>query len=277
VQEAIAVHPEAALPLKVERDGELLDLTVRPSLDKSTGTGRIGVYFWTNPVVSAVTPGSPAAAAGLEPGDRITAINGEDFLYTVALVRILESRPETLDVEYERGGLPGRTTLTPVYTEAGVEDPGLQWETLTYRTPALNPLAALVKGVRETGETLVVSVRSLGLLFRGVDLTQAVSGPVRITYMVGEAAAEGFGQSLGTGLRSLGDFLALISIALCVMNLLPLPILDGGMILLFVVEGIRRKPLPPRAVMIFQTVGVVLIISLMVFAVFGDILFLARR
>jgi regulator of sigma E protease len=95
--------------------------------------------------------------------------------------------------------------------------------------------------------------------------------------MVGDVAAEGFGQSFGTGLRSLANFLALISIALAVMNLLPLPILDGGQIILFTVEIIRRKPLHPRAIGIFQTLGAVLIFGLMLFALFGDILYLTRR
>ena len=95
--------------------------------------------------------------------------------------------------------------------------------------------------------------------------------------MVGEIATEGFGQSFGTGLRSLADFLALISIALCVMNLLPLPVLDGGMILLFIAEIIRRKPLHPNVIRVFQTIGVVLIAALMIFALFGDIKFLARQ
>jgi regulator of sigma E protease len=75
----------------------------------------------------------------------------------------------------------------------------------------------------------------------------------------------------------MANLLALISIALGIMNLLPLPILDGGMIILFAVEGFRRKPLPPRAIYVFQTVGVVIIFGLMIFAIFGDILFLARR
>jgi regulator of sigma E protease len=75
----------------------------------------------------------------------------------------------------------------------------------------------------------------------------------------------------------MADFLALISIALCVMNLLPLPILDGGMIILCIVEMVRRKPLHPRAIGVFQTVGIALICGLMIFAVFGDVLYLARR
>jgi regulator of sigma E protease len=95
--------------------------------------------------------------------------------------------------------------------------------------------------------------------------------------MAGDIAAQGFNQSFGTGLSSTANFLALISIALCIMNLLPLPVLDGGMILLYIIEIIKGHPLHPRTVYRFQTVGVVLIFGLMLFAVFGDILFLVRR
>ncbi|MDR2101140.1 MAG: site-2 protease family protein [Treponema sp.] len=277
IQENIAVNPEKTLALKVEREGEKLDLLVTPELDKSTGAGKIGVYFWTDPVVSAVAAGSPAAVAGLKEGDRILKVNGKDFPYTVALLRILQDQPPVLSLEAERDGRPFTTDLVLSYTDAGAGDMGLIYKTIQYRTPVLNPVAAILKGAGETWKTFVVSLRSLTLLFRGIDLTQAVSGPVRITYMVGDIAAEGFGQSFGAGVSSMANFLALISIALCVMNLLPLPVLDGGMILLFLFEAVKGRPLPPRAIYAFQAVGVVLIFGLMIFAVFGDILFLVRR
>jgi regulator of sigma E protease len=94
--------------------------------------------------------------------------------------------------------------------------------------------------------------------------------------MAGEVAADSFSQSAGTGLRSTGNFLALISIALAVMNLLPLPVLDGGLIVLFLIEIARRRPLHPRFISAYQTAGVALIGAIMIFAVFGDILFLVK-
>jgi regulator of sigma E protease len=277
IQELIATNPEKNLPLRALRDGQLVDLTVRPNLDKSSGAGNSGVYLWSEPVISAVAEGSSAAGAGLQAGDRITRINGEDFSYTVALFRILRSRPEVLKIDYERNGRPLQAELVMSYADDGAADIGISYESIRFRTPKLSPLGALAKGAREAGKTFVLSVKSFALLFRGIDLTQAVSGPVRITYMVGDVAAEGFSQSFGAGLSSLVNFLALISIALCIMNLLPLPILDGGLIILSVLEIIKRKPLHPRFVSAFQTVGVVLIFGLMLFAVFGDILFLTRR
>jgi regulator of sigma E protease len=191
--------------------------------------------------------------------------------------KIMEQKPALLSLEYERSGERGRAELRPGYSENGPNEPGFSWASIRYHTPRLSVPAAAAKGMSESWKTLVVSLGSLRLLFKGIDLTQAVSGPVRITYMMGDVAAQGFGQGLGTGLRSMADFLALVSIALCVMNLLPLPVLDGGMILLYLVEIIRRKPTNPRAAAAFQTLGAVIIFGIMIFAVFGDILYLVRR
>ncbi|MDR2177121.1 MAG: RIP metalloprotease RseP [Treponema sp.] len=274
VRERISTNPEKNLSLLVERDGERLVLSIKPDLDKQTGAGKIGVYFWTDPLVENVT--GAAAAAGLQSGDRILRANGTDIPHTLALAKILEGNPPSLELEYDRNGAEGKATLVPLYTEAGAET-GLSYRSLRYRAPPLSLPAALARGIGETWKTLVVSLESLSLLFKGIDLTQAVSGPLRITYMTGDIAAEGFAEGIGTGLSSLANFLALISIALCVMNLLPLPVLDGGAIVLYLIEAVKRKPLHPRTVNAFQTVGVVLIFGLLIFAVFGDILFLVRR
>jgi regulator of sigma E protease len=277
IQEAITPNPEKNLTLRVERDGLNRELTVRPLLDKTTGAGKIGVYFWTDPVIAAVSPGSPAAIAGLRPGDRILKVNGEDFPYSAFLFRIIRDQPPVLSMDFERDDRQMRADVVLSYTGEGIADIGIGYKTIQYHTPAYSPVGALLKGAEETFKTFIISLRSLALLFRGIDLTQAVSGPVRITYMVGDAAAEGFGQGFGVGLSSMASFLSLISIALCIMNLLPLPVLDGGMIILFIIEIIKRRPLHPKTIYAFQTVGVVLIFGLMIFAVLGDILFLARR
>ena len=274
IQENIAINPDRQLPVIVDRQGEIKTLSVKPELDKSTGAGRIGVYFWTDPVIEEITPDSDAAIAGLLPGDRITAVNGEKIINTIDFMKALESSPAIATVEYIRDGRETSADLVLSRTDGSAL--GIMWLRVHYRTPPLSPPAAVAKGAQESWKSLIVSLRSIALLFKGIELTEAVSGPVRITYMVGDVAAEGFGQSFGAGLRSMADFIAIISIALCVMNLLPLPILDGGLIILFIVELIRRKPLHPRAIRVFQTVGAVLIFGLMVFALFGDVLYLIR-
>jgi regulator of sigma E protease len=275
VMKNIVTNPGKPLPLTVDRHGETLNFLVTPELDKTTGAGVIGVMSWNEPIAADIVPGSNAAIAGLEPGDRITRINGKPVTHTIDIAKAMESPSAIAEVDYERDGTENHTRL--VLPQSDEAEMGIVWPRIQYRTPNLSLPAALAKGVSESWNTLVVSLHSLGLLFKGIELTKAVSGPVRITYMVGDVATAGFGQSFGTGVRFMADFLALISIALCVMNLLPLPILDGGLIILSIVEIIRRKPIHPRAIQVFQTIGVGLICGLMFFALFGDIQYLARR
>jgi len=275
VQENIAVNPERPLNVVVDRQGQIITLQVIPELDKRTGAGRIGIFFWTDTIIADIVSGSNAAIAGLQTGDRITAVNGETTANTIEFYTALEKNPEIALINYIRNGIEHTTEV--IFSQTDGHGLGIIWPRIQYKTPTLLPHVALAKGITESWKTLTLSLRSFGLLFRGIDLTEAVSGPVRITYMVGEVATEGFGQSFGTGLRSMASFLALISIALCVMNLLPLPILDGGLIVMFVIEIIRRKPLHPKAIRVVQTIGIALIFALMTFALLGDILYLARR
>ena len=119
---------------------------------------------------------------------------------------------------------------------------------------------------------------AVGLLFnRNIDHAQAVSGPLRIIPMIGGVAASSFQESFAVGLSATLNFLALISIALCMMNLLPIPIIDGGWIVLYLVEIIIRKPIHHKAVSAFQTAGVIIIAGLMIFAVRNDILFFITK
>ncbi|GAB1481236.1 RIP metalloprotease RseP [Treponema sp.] len=277
VQEAIAPNAEKELSIIVEREGTRIPLLMVPKLDKATGAGKIGVYFWTDPLVSALKPSSPAAIAGIQVGDRIISANNIPIPYSVALMKVLASRPNTLNLLLERQGIERSVELVLSYDDAGNTDIGIEFETLRFNTPRLGFFAALSKGAEESWKTFALSIKSFSLLFRGVDLTKAVSGPVRITYMVGDVASEGFGQGFGAGISALASFLALLSVALCIMNLLPIPALDGGLILLFLFEAIARKPLRPKFIYGFQMTGTALIFGLLLFSVFGDILFLIGR
>ena len=275
VQENIAVNAEKKLPITIDRNGKIINLQVTPALDKSSGAGKIGVYFWTDAVIDNVLENSPAQRAGLLPGDVIIAANNTPIRNTVDLEKIVEQNHDfRIDLEIERNGSTEHVSLDTYNSSSNI---GISWKIINYRTPNLSIPQAVAKGFKEGYKTLTVSITSLKLLFKGIDLTKAVSGPVRITYMMGDLATQGFGQSIATGFRYFIDFIALISVALCVMNMLPLPILDGGMIILFLIEIIRRKPAHPKAISIFQTCGTVIIFTLMAFALFGDILYFVRR
>lgn len=277
IQEAIAPFAGKTLRIELERDGRIRPVAVVPKLDPSTGAGKIGVYFWNDPVVETVAKGSPAAIAGLRAGDRIVGANGEEIANTAGLSSVLRGRPNRLALQIERGGERMEKTLVLSWADDGSTETGIAFGAVKFRTPSLSPAAALAKGWNEAKKTFALSLRSMALLFQGVDLTKAVSGPVRITYMVGDIATEGFGAGFGAGISAVAGFLALLSIALFIMNLLPIPALDGGLILLFIVELLRGKPLRPKTVYIFQLAGTAIVFGLLLFSLFGDILFLIGK
>ncbi|MCL1814806.1 MAG: RIP metalloprotease RseP [Treponema sp.] len=278
IRKNIALNPDKDLPITVIRNGETVILSVHPNMD-SKGSGKIGVYPWVEPLVQGIRPGSPAEKAGLQPGDRILAIDGKELPYEAAIIKIFNTaRPANFTLDFDRGGTTHTAELQDVAYQEGLPNLGIEYPMVRASTPALSPFGALAVGGREAAETFAISVKSLGYLFKkDIDLTQAVSGPARITYMMGDIAAGGFEESAVTGIVSAFNFLALVSIALCLMNLLPLPILDGGMIILFIIETIKRRPIHPKAVSAFQTAGMVIIFGLMIFAVFNDILFFTNR
>jgi regulator of sigma E protease len=129
----------------------------------------------------------------------------------------------------------------------------------------------------ETGDTLASTISGISHMFRGMDLGQAVAGPLKITYIVGEVANQGFSRGFSDGITSMLNILGLLSIALFFMNLMPIPALDGGLILLFVIEAVRRKPLQPRTIYRFQFVGVIVIFALFILITMSDVSFFFRK
>jgi regulator of sigma E protease len=146
-----------------------------------------------------------------------------------------------------------------------------------YRSRADDVFAAVGAGVRETVRTLVVAVTSLGTLFKGIELRNAVAGPLRITYYVGAAASSGFSLGVTAGLVNFFRFLCFLSILLFVMNLLPVPAFDGGQILMFLAEGVSRRPLKPRLIHALQLGGFAVLLALLVMFTFSDILYFIGR
>lgn len=278
IQQSIVTRPNTELSLEVLRDGQQMRMTVTPRLDSASGAGQIGIFPWIEPVVGSVRDGSGAHISGVRPGDRILAVNGQEIEHSIAMSEVLnESRGQATLLVERQDGSTEELRVTPSEREDGTREIGVAFQPVSLPSPSLGPIAAVGRGVEETVRTTELYFRSLGLLFSGVDLQQAIAGPVRITYLVGEVATEGFAVGLSAGMVALFNFLSLLSIALFVMNLLPIPALDGGQILLFVFEMVTRRDLSPKFVYRYQMVGTVLILSLIGFALFSDILFLSGR
>jgi regulator of sigma E protease len=136
---------------------------------------------------------------------------------------------------------------------------------------------AIGQGFRETYNIFALSVKSIAMLFQGIDISKTVSGPVRITVMLGDTVKNGFTENFNAGLVSTLNFMALISVSLFLMNLLPIPILDGGLILFALIEFFRRRQVKPKFLYYVQFVGIAFIALLFVVALFSDIGYLRMR
>ncbi|TFG62855.1 MAG: RIP metalloprotease RseP [Spirochaetales bacterium] len=277
LQEIIAINGGKTLDFTVTRGERTLTLPVTLGKDAKTGVGQLGIYAWIEPVVDEVKQGSAAHIAGLMRGAVITAADGKPVRHTIDFMRTLSGSPSQITITYERQGASRETVLRIPYGENGEPDLGFSFAYLTFKTPRLSIFRAAGKGLADVGMTLRLSLKSIGMLFQGINVREAVSGPIRITYIIGETASYGFKFGLGGGLATLFRFLSLLSVAVFVMNLLPIPALDGGMVVISVIEGIFKKPLRPKAVYRYQIVGFTIIIALVLFTTFNDVFFLIKR
>lgn len=277
LREEISTKAGKEIHLGVLRDGKETDLTLAPELDRSTGAGKIGVYPWIDPVLDNIKEGSSADIAGLKAGDIITSVDGKKIINHMDLVSVLLSKPDRMGITYNRDGKEYSTNMILDYRDGQIVDPGISFRMNRYEIPGLSFPKAIVKGTKESFKNLYNSVASLRLLFGGVDLNQAVSGPIRITYMMGEITTRGFSESMNAGMVNFLNFLSLINIALFVMNMLPIPALDGGQILFCILEMIRRKKFRTKIAVRYQIIGFSILISLMIMTLFNDLVFLIKN
>jgi regulator of sigma E protease len=276
--EGITLSANKPVDLRIERDGALLDKTVTPMLNKDTGGGLIGVSYWADPIVGAVADQSDASIAGIEPGDRVVSIDGRSVRHAIEALSILATaKPERAKIVVERGGKLLELNVV-LHWKGGKSNLGLSYKTETHTVRAATGLSAAVSaGFKETWSTFDATLKGLAGLFQGVNLLKALSGPARITYMVGQSATEGIQNSATGGMTAPLDFIAFISISLFIMNLLPIPALDGGQILMFIAEGIRKRALRPITIYRYQAIGAAFILAIFVFASIGDVIFFAAK
>lgn len=229
--------------------------------------GDLGLRVWLPRArVDKVLPGGAAERAGLRAGDVVTAVGNrkiEDGLDFVSAVRGAADR--TLQVTVLRDGALHMLAVTPERdpaSGAGVV------KLLVAQTPGMvlvraTPLAALGKGARRVWDGSVTTLKMVGKMVTGEVSLKNVSGPITIASVAGQAADAGFAAYF--------EVLAFISLSLGVMNLLPIPVLDGGQLLYYSLEVLTGRPLPARIGEIAQLAGVGLMLMLMALAVFNDL------
>lgn len=242
--------------------------------DKESPIGSLGIVPLGGkvlPVVEAVVPSSASEKAGLQIGDRIKGVDGEAMTEWAQFVeRVQQSPAQPLQVTVERGGSEMTLTLTPDGKKVKgqlVGFVGLSPQLVPlpdeYRTLLqYGPLQALWHGVQKTWSLITLTFDMIGKLIGGIVSLDNLSGPISI--------AKGAGSSADYGLVYFLGFLALISVNLGIINLFPLPVLDGGHLVYFLIEAITGKPVSEKIQEVGFRIGAAILMLLMGIALFND-------
>ena len=222
--------------------------------------------------VGEIMPGSAAAEAGFEAGDRIVSIDGEAVEWFSDLVRIVSVQPEMLlKIKVRRGDDEFVLTATPKrHQQLGAEGKtveigllGVRYDPQQMHYERQNPLMAVWLGIQQTASLTEKTLSFLGQVISGRQGTEGIGGPLRIVQYAG--------ITFQSGIENFILFLAVLSINLGLINLFPIPILDGGHLLFFAVEAIRGRPLGPQAQEYGFRFGLILVLILMVFVTWNDL------
>lgn len=226
------------------------------------------------PVIGEVLKGSAGERQGLKAGDRVLSVDGHPMYSWQDMVEVVRTQPEqALEMQVQRGKETLVLRLTPIGEK---DDQGIVRGKLGIAPRELpefpaeyiqridhGPVEALGLAVRKTGTLIVVTLESMAKMLQGLISVNNLSGPITIAKVAGQTAAMGWEALLG--------FMALLSVSLGVLNLLPIPVLDGGHLVYHAIEGVMGRPLSERMQMVGLRIGIVMLMSLMLLAIFNDL------
>ena len=267
----VILRADEDIPMTIERNGKLINFVVRPKADGQGQGARIGIEpYLKNLLVSSVKPDSVAARADIHPQDRITAINGQPMMSSGKTFDIIkESKEKELTLNLDRGGQNVTATITvndPVKSDLFGIGAELQQETVFIRKTGLG--TALGFAVDYNWRILkITGVAFKQMIVGRLSARDSLSGPIGMAKMTAETFESG-------GWAGTIQLMGLLSLNLGIMNLLPIPVLDGGMILLLIIEallGLVGMTLTMKVRERFQQVGFVALMLLMGFVIFNDI------
>ena len=242
------------ITLKIERNNSIQELKIKPTEVKSKNTG---IYLDENCKIISIEKGSSAEKYGLKTNDKIIKVNNQEINgdYNKIVELIQEKGVNTLLITVERKGQEISVELTPDYISS-------YYLGVNLKQSEDNLLNHLIYGGIETKQFMFSILDNIKMIFTGGVSVDQMMGPVGISEVVAKT----------NGIKEFVYMLALISLSLGVTNLLPIPALDGGKILLLIIEAIRRKPLNERTEINIQLIGFSILIALSLYITYNDIL-----
>ncbi|MDA8423166.1 MAG: RIP metalloprotease RseP [Nitrospiraceae bacterium] len=259
----IAVNPNTDVTVLVDRQGKQETLTLRPATATELKIGMSGLIPDMPAEIGKLKPGFPAEKAGISVNDKVLAVDGKTIYHWNQFSTIVrDSKGKKLALLIERGGKRIEKTVTPIEDSGrfviGVE-PVMR---LVFKKYGF--LESIRLGFDKTIESIDLTFITLKKLVTFGLSIKTLGGPVMIAQMSGQAAS--------AGLSSFLSLLAMISISLGILNLLPIPVLDGGLILFLVIEAIRKKPVSRKVMEVSQSIGAAVLITLIAVVSYNDIM-----
>ena len=262
---AISELTSSNLSYQVVRDGMTMDLnipsTILDSLQEQTFLHAINIY---PPIVSSIALGSPAEDAGLQTGDRFLEVNGNPVDYWLELTQTIRNSEGILEFVVEREGQIIIMNIEPYENRTiGIAAPSLAQVGAT--STQLNFVESIQEGWDQVGEQTMGIIGGFSRMFSGdISVRQNLGGPVAIADLTKQAVDQ-------AGWIGFWEITALLSITLAIMNILPIPALDGGHLVFLIYEGIARREPTEKVKIAAQNFGFILLVSLMVFVIFNDV------
>lgn len=263
MKEAMSANRD--LPVWVERNGETLRYVVQPEMDAKYGIGRAGWMGKEEIAVGAVAPGQGAARAGLQNGDLLLSVDDQPIYSAQRMIELIsKSEGKPIELGYSRNGELRKATITPI---KGPETDG-QWRIGIQFRPRVTfvklPFGqALTESVKQNARGATMIFQVLGSIVQQRMSAKTLDGPIGIAKLSGETARQ--------GPASFFALMSMLSLNLALLNLLPIPILDGGAILMLLVEMIMRRDMSLRFKEAIFKVGFVFLMMVMIFVFYNDI------
>ncbi|HEY6508492.1 MAG TPA: RIP metalloprotease RseP [Vicinamibacterales bacterium] len=261
---AILTRPDQDVPITFDRGGRTQSVTIRPPEERPEpgNIGGVGILPDVNPLVRSVVTGDPADRAGVKAGDFVVSVNGERMFIARHLSEaISRNGGRQIDLMIRRGGEERHILVTPEQRgDRGLIGVSISEETRTFEP---GPVEAVRLSIEQNIESSGLIFRTLGGLFTGATSVRQLQGPVGIAQLSGESAQAGWVALL--------SLMAVISLNLGLLNLMPVPVLDGGHILILALEGVARRDFSMQVKEKMLVAGFVVLMMLMVTVIYNDL------